>query len=180
MPAIATRHRLNLISSLSPRFAASVAREIRRNFIRVVRIHVGGDFYSKRYIRNWIRIVRACPTVQFFAYTRSWRKPKLLPLLKLLGNLPNMQLWWSEDRDTGPSPLVPGIRIAYLVVTDEDEKLVPSHADLVFRDRLHVKRRGRMKQIEGIRVCPHELDVTSTSTTCTQCQLCIRPPRVTL
>lgn len=36
-----------------------------------VRVHASGDFYSPRYARDWARIARANPLVQFYAYTKS-------------------------------------------------------------------------------------------------------------
>ena len=52
--------------------------------------------------------------------------------------LPNVHLWWSEDRETGPSPPTPGVRVAFLVKSAEDEALVDrDRVDLVFRDAAH-------------------------------------------
>ena len=37
-----------------------------------IRLHSSGDFFSKKYIDMWTRIVRRYPAIQFWAYTRSW------------------------------------------------------------------------------------------------------------
>ena len=37
----------------------------------IVRIHVGGDFYSEAYFLAWIDAARALPAVKFYAYTKS-------------------------------------------------------------------------------------------------------------
>lgn len=36
-----------------------------------IRIHDAGDFYSKDYALNWFRIIRQCPNVEFYAYTKQ-------------------------------------------------------------------------------------------------------------
>jgi hypothetical protein len=79
------------------------------------RIHVAGDFYSVKYINKWIAIVKANPTMNFYAYTRSWRIPHLIPYLKKLSGLNNMSLLASTDIDTfNAGESVPqGFREAY-------------------------------------------------------------------
>lgn len=65
---------------------------------KYIRIHVSGDFSSPNYIQQWIALVRRNPDVWFWAYTRSWRVPHLLPDLEELRALPNMQLFASMDK----------------------------------------------------------------------------------
>ena len=36
-----------------------------------VRVHASGDFYSLEYARKWAEIARQCPSVTFYAYTKS-------------------------------------------------------------------------------------------------------------
>lgn len=36
-----------------------------------VRVHASGDFYSVEYARKWAEIARQCPSVTFYAYTKS-------------------------------------------------------------------------------------------------------------
>lgn len=38
---------------------------------RFVRIHDAGDFYSEEYLNNWLEIIKACPDVTFYAYTKE-------------------------------------------------------------------------------------------------------------
>ena len=43
----------------------------------IVRIHVGGDFYSDAYFLAWCEVARRVPNVRFYAYTKSiltWKK----------------------------------------------------------------------------------------------------------
>ena len=77
------------------------------------RIHVSGDFDSAAYIDKWTQIVERCPDTKFWAYTRSWRIPELLPSLNQLRDLPNMQLFASTD-PTIPEPPPLNWRVAYL------------------------------------------------------------------
>lgn len=46
-----------------------------------VRIHDSGDFYSEEYLDKWLKVIRLCPSVQFYAYTKmvSLLKSKQLP-----------------------------------------------------------------------------------------------------
>lgn len=64
---------------------------------KVVRWHVGGDFHSDAYVRQWTNVVRSRPDVQFFGYTRSWRVPDILRSLEVLRDEPNVQLFASVD-----------------------------------------------------------------------------------
>ena len=65
-----------------------------------VRIHVGGDFYSVLYINKWISIVKSNPNLSFYAYTKSWRIPHMIPHLQKLAALSNMVLFASTDLET--------------------------------------------------------------------------------
>ena len=68
------------------------------------RMHVAGDFYSAEYIQKWVQIVQASPGTKFWAYTRSWTQPDLLPALETLRALPNMQLFASWDNTMAEPP----------------------------------------------------------------------------
>jgi len=180
------RHRRNHERSLLPRFAATMIAEIRRGLVRVVRIHASGDFYDADYARKWAEVARACPGTAFFAYTRSWRRPEILAGLVGLAGLPNVSLWFSTDRDSGPSPAVPRVRRAHLLALGEAEAGVPADADLVFRVPLP-RRPGRpnsyarpAKRANGVLVCPKEQGIDrKVEITCTSCRLCFaqRGPR---
>lgn len=170
------RDRLVAMFALSKKatFVAAMARAIAHAFARVVRVHVAGDFYDAEYVRKWVAIAQARPATVFYAYTRSWRVPAMLPALAELAALPNFHLWLSEDRDTGASPAIPGTRVAFLVATAGDEALVPAYADLVFRDHSHEKLRpGQVKAINGVRVCPFEQAASFRGcVTCSTCRIC--------
>ncbi len=79
--AIALRTR-NLKTSQSIEFTEMMIAEINANKkIRTVRIHDGGDFYNAAYLEKWIAIAQACPTVDFYAYTKmvSLVKAHMIP-----------------------------------------------------------------------------------------------------
>lgn len=144
-------------------------QQLRCWYVAVMRIHVSGDFYSAAYVRKWIKIAKASPDVQFFAYTRSWRVAGMLPALIEFGQLPNVQLWWSEDQDTGPSPAVAGIRVAYMAVSDDDAANATKRHDLLFRDG----PKTAMKRANGVQVCPVEQSVPrQVKLTCSSCKIC--------
>lgn len=38
---------------------------------KIVRVHVGGDFFSQAYFEAWLEVARQKPAVRFYAYTKS-------------------------------------------------------------------------------------------------------------
>lgn len=173
----------NVIDSLARRlkftkrkdFVEKMVAAIGRDTVSIVRLHVSGDFYSAEYIRRWVEIVRRCPNVKFYTYTRSWRRQDLLDALKELAALDNVVLWWSADKIThaenGAPPAVATVRVAYMQMNDEDP--VPAYADLVFR----VEDTTVMRRVGTIRVCPVENGIKyakGKKPTCSKCKLCYR------
>lgn len=85
--------------------AARILEQLRATLGRTaVRIHSSGDFFSIDYVRFWLAIASQEPTVAFWAYTRSWAVPSLLPWLEELRSLTNVQLFASWDRTMPPPP----------------------------------------------------------------------------
>jgi hypothetical protein len=114
------------------------------------------------------------PHVKFYAYTRSWRKASLLKNLIVLSKLSNWQLWFSEDRETGPSPRIKTARRAFMVIDETDEKIVHKGADLVFRDEAHTV----VKKMNGVQVCPYETGIPyQVKMTCARCGICWKPEK---
>lgn len=93
------------------RFVRVMLRDIPKN-LAIFRIHVSGDFYSSAYTNAWRRIARRRLHTQFWAYTRSWTVPELMPALEALRALPNVHLFASIDPDMPDPPA--GWRVAYL------------------------------------------------------------------
>jgi hypothetical protein len=54
--------------------------------LKYVRIHTEGDFYNQEYLNKWTRIMRLCPNIQFYCYTKSlhldWSEALALPNFK--------------------------------------------------------------------------------------------------
>lgn len=126
----------------------------------VVRMHVGGDFFSPEYVNTWSTIISQRKYTRFYAYTRSWqdgkgkvRKEFIAPLRRLAG-LENMRLVLSCDRETGVPPvsLIPTAIRAWLAENDQD--LPGSDVELIFRD--HSGMKATVAQMGGAPVCPVE------------------------
>lgn len=72
-------HHAKLDASQDLGFAETMIEEIKKNHKRVskkskqlyIRIHDAGDFYSLDYALTWMRIIRALPDVEFYAYTKQ-------------------------------------------------------------------------------------------------------------
>ena len=171
-PAAAARYRANLRLSRSRGFARRVRAFLVAHAVRVVRVHTGGDFYSARYARAWLRVMRRSPRVRFFFYTRAWRVPAVRAVLDELAGLPNCAAWFSCDRDTGaPAAVPPGVRVAWLATDPAD--VPPAGTDLVFRVR---RLRRAPAPAGGPPVCPAEDGVARTPpATCDRCGRCWRP-----
>jgi hypothetical protein len=150
-------------------FVTDLVAEIRFKRVLYLRVHVAGDFYSEEYTRCWEAVARACPGTKFLFYTRSWRRPDVLPALLDLAERPNVYAWWSEDRDTGAAVLPVGRR-CFLCVNAADEALVPPGIDLVFREDTRQVR----KWSGGAWVCPKE-NGTGAQITCSSCRRCLLP-----
>ena len=132
----------------------------------LIRIHVSGDFYCPDYVHKWIRIVKSCPGTTFYAYSRSWRVPRIKEALLELKSLPNMRLLWSCDKDTG---MAPDGECVWLAEDDSDDP--PAPVKIVFRN----KRSSFKYKQGGSWVCPHENGTPGPSqVTCGKCQLCIK------
>lgn len=134
---------------------------------KAFRVHVSGDFYSAAYVKAWIKVAKRCPNTVFFAYTRSWRVDKLRHDLETLKALPNVRLWASYDKFTGPAPI--NWKSAFMAMNDLEKP--PSLADLVFR----VSRKNITKWLFGSPVCPVENGTQKgKEIDCFQCGICFR------
>ncbi len=78
-----------------------------------IRVHSAGDFYSVDYFRAWLEIASACPDVEFFTYTRTWRIPAFASVLPEAEQSSNFTLWFSTDPTTGVPEDAP--RIAFIL-----------------------------------------------------------------
>jgi hypothetical protein len=102
----------NRYSNLQQKYSTN-PMEFPKRFHPQARIHVSGDFDSVEYIDLWIQKIQDNPSTNFWAYTRSWNVPYLLPKLEELRALPNMQLFASTDVSMPTPPA--HWRVAYIV-----------------------------------------------------------------
>ncbi len=136
-----------------------------------IRLHTAGDFYSAAYARKWLYVMQRCPKVQFWFYTRSWRRPAIFRVFEEMAGLAHVHIWFSCDQETGKPKRVPeGVRLAYMMVEHDDNP--EWEPDLYFRD--YALRRKITKHIQGTMVCPVENGVSHT--TCRKCQICLTDP----
>ena len=171
-PAAAERYRRNMALTRRRDFARRVRAFLIAHAVKVVRVHVGGDFYSAEYAERWHRVITLSPRVRFDFYTRSWRVPGVKAVIDRMAGLPNCRVWYSVDRDTGvPADVPHGVRVAWLETDPAD--LPPSPFHLVFRVR---PLRSAPPPAVGPFVCPAEDGVPRTPpVTCERCGYCWRP-----
>lgn len=133
----------------------------------VCRVHTSGDLYGPAYARKWLSVMRQCPGVRFYLYTRSYRVPAIAEVLEQMAALENVRIWFSVDEDTGVPERIPeDVKLAYLQLTEDD---LPEQADLVFR----VKR--LRKTIPLPMTCPTEtVKGKEAGTTCGSCGKCFK------
>jgi len=169
----------NYLWSLSPDWVPTIVENIRARNDKVFRLHVSGDFYSVDYINSWREIAQSCPDTSFYTYTRSWRKPILLPALLDLASEPNFYMWFSCDRDTGVPDDYDNVRTAYMSL-DDDEKPY-SAVDMIFRvNRKTEKTHYVLDDGTVVPVCMNECGirheivdgVPCTAITCLECRFC--------
>jgi hypothetical protein len=147
----------------------------------VVRVHVGGDFFSPEYVDLWNDIVKRRSGIRFYAYTRSWQdgkgkiQEKFLPALEIFAAAKNSRLLLSCDKDTGvpPDDLLSNALRAWLAVDDNDVAKDGS-PDLCFRDSDGMK--ATLAEMGGAPVCPIERSPNyikvSGKLSCQDCGFC--------
>lgn len=146
-------------------FAESVVEEAFRRGVLIVRVHVSGDFYSPGYASKWVEIVSRSPGVRFFGYTRSYRVPKIEPVLRTLASLPNMRLWYSADRDCYPDSVPQGVKVAYMQSSEGEQP----KGDLVFQ----VRKLRQLSLPLAAPVCGQETELgKSQGVNCSNCRAC--------
>jgi hypothetical protein len=81
-PVVLGRHQQNLMFVLDdlPGWEAAMTAELGAGKFRGawIRIHDSGDFFSGDYLNAWLRICRARPDVNFYAYTKEVRRFRAL------------------------------------------------------------------------------------------------------
>lgn len=171
-PAAAERYQRNFTLSRRRDFARRVRAFLIAHAVRVVRVHVGGDFDSAEYAEKWRHVIARSRRTRFYFYTRSWQVPAIKAVIDRIAALPNCRAWYSCDADTGvPADVPAGVRVAWLQTAPAD--LPPSPVHLVFRVR---SLRSSPSPVGGSFVCPAEDGVRRTpAVTCERCGYCWRP-----
>lgn len=167
----------NWAMARSALFARWMIEKIRRYKVRVLRVHVAGDFFSADYATAWGEVFAACPQTRFFYYTRSWRDPAIRMAMEAAAR-PNVRVWYSTDAETGkPAGLGRSrIRLAYMLTQGEERPAFD--VDLVFRDESY--RSGqRIKRVAGRLVCPAEQHENQHAR-CDTCRICFDDERAHL
>lgn len=163
-------HKANWARAQEPKlFVRQMDLEIKFRRVRLLRIHVAGDFYSPEYVRSWMQVAKKNPSTTFFFYTRSWRAPAIREPLVEFASMANVYAWWSEDAESGPSRMPVGRR-CFLAADRGDEVLAPEDIDLIFRD----KTRDPLKWVGPAWVCAKEQGVPH-GLTCSACRRCFVP-----
>lgn len=131
-PGVDAKYKRNRRFVNSPKFVDYMIREIPPDC--QFRIHVSGDFFSKEYIRKWMKIVTTRKDVTFYAYTRSWRDKKLWHEIKWLSAFENININLSVDDETGEPTAIAAefYRWCYLTKTDNIPNWI-SYDDIIFR-----------------------------------------------
>lgn len=70
-PAVLPSRRAKLEATKRADFVDVMVAEIKKAGFKTVRIHESGDFYAPEYILKWVKIVKQCPEVQFYAFTKT-------------------------------------------------------------------------------------------------------------
>lgn len=161
-------------ASKRPGWVKKMIAELSRKRTNLVRVHAAGDFYSVKYIQDWIKISQALPHITFYTYTRSWSVLHLLPHICEIAKQPNWRLWLSFDRTMDFPPKIKNTKVCYLAQNNEDQ--CKHKVDLVFRnnDKVPVrytpmKRSGKYNSL----VCPHEQGIErKEAITCETCRIC--------
>jgi hypothetical protein len=144
---------------------------LQKRAVQVLRVHGSGDFYSQAYAISCWRVFRRLPHTAFYFYTRSWRDREILPVLAGMALEPNVEAWFSTDKETGPPECaLPRVKIAYMLTAGETAPAFP--VDLVFRDEDHLPGQ-RVKRAGGALVCPYEQG-PGLNVTCARCKICFR------
>jgi hypothetical protein len=189
-PSTRRKHEANYSASQRPDFPAVAVAELQAAQAALpaplCRVHSVGDFYGAEYIRKWVEIATAAPSWTFWAYTRSWRMPDLLPELVCLSKVQNFRLWLSADRTTKMPPDVPGARgVAWMQGIGENLDWMeatgqgsPWLNDSLLIFPVKAEARQPVKRIGLAMVCPHYSGIPEDKVpTCENCRFCFTAPR---
>ena len=116
------------------------AKEIRKAIpkaTQIVRIHVGGDFKTQAYFDAWITVAKLCPSIHFYAYTKSL--PFWIARTEVLKRIKNFVLTASRGGHKDKLIKECGLREAIVVYSEEQAAELGLEID---RDDSHAANRG--------------------------------------
>jgi hypothetical protein len=132
------RNRQNNLNTLKKLSLTNMVKTIMSSIppdAKIIRLHVGGDFFNLTYLKAWIKVSLLCPHIGFYAYTKSLHLlAKALPLLpnaKLSrGQLtPNFRITASRGGKYDYLIDQLGIREAKVVYSENETTLPIDHTD---------------------------------------------------
>lgn len=89
-----------------------LVRQIKRQDIKIVRIHESGDFFNDEYTCMWGRVANQCPETQFYAYTKMYHEIGV-QVLDGLKNVNIIDSFIDGKRNYGNEQYVRGLKQDY-------------------------------------------------------------------
>lgn len=56
--------------ALTAKFSSVIDAELKRRNVQRLRIHDSGDFFNAEYLNAWLKVIKANPQTEFYAYTK--------------------------------------------------------------------------------------------------------------
>ena len=128
------------IIELAAKDYKQAAKEIRKAIpkaTQIVRIHVGGDFKTQAYFDAWITVAKLCPSIHFYAYTKSL--PFWIARIEVLKRIKNFVLTASRGGHKDKLIKECGLREAVVVYSEEQAAELGLEID---HDDSHAASRG--------------------------------------
>lgn len=167
--------------SQSPRFADNMIAEMgRKAKPSVVRIHVAGDLYSFEYAQKWLRIMQEGRAkngelFSYFLFTRSWIFPEMVPVLKQMADMPNVEVFASLDDEMKANhmdKLPDWIRLADIVESFDDMDKNGAHKGFI-------ACLNQKKQKALVAGGMGRKEASERTYSCEECTFCFSPDRRT-
>ena len=107
----------------------------------IIRIHVGGDFYSQPYFDAWLNVAMLNPHRRFYSYTKSL--PFWVNRLDSIsiGSFPNMEL--IASRGGKKDRLIDEYGLKEAVVIYKEEEAKNTTVNHLYTDRRTLKEKAR-------------------------------------
>lgn len=83
---------LELLAIGKGALAKELVRLIDEDRSSYFRIHDSGDFFLPEYVDEWTQVGKEMPYVRFWAPTKAWVLPDILPRLREFNRLPNVTI----------------------------------------------------------------------------------------